>query len=413
MFIKQFRHDLARGLGSIILYLKQSPKLTNNHIDAIYDACIKNTAYDPQCDVSREDYLWEVIQLSKASNSLQERILKTLESIDGWDLFQVYRLAKIFVLNGNPTALEAMKRRFRYHEEWYSFIGGEEIIEAEGEQGFLFVAGQIGKEILSSDYEEDKYLLEFAYEHLGEDKVAALLENLCDVNIQAFLQSADQHQGYSQSTPNLAVSYDDLKTSIGSAPKPLYRFLKWGKHATEEDLLRAANDLLEERNSKKLEAYLYMFGKTVFPLDPQRIIELAQSKNSRLRSAAIRTLSNLKDERIHQLAIQLISRQVTEIDALDLFIHNYTENDLELLERVFFKKRNKDLFHGIGCSILDIFTHNPTPSCQKVLTELYKRGLCTYCRKHCVEVMIFNHVLPLTIQNEIKYDCNSAIRDLL
>lgn len=157
MRLKQFRYDLARGLGSVVLYLKQSPRLTNKHIDAIYQACIKNTAYDPQCDISREEYLWEIIQLSNESEQLQERILIALESdIDGWDLLQIYRLASIFALNGHSTAGKAMEKGFRYHEDWNSFIGGEEIIVVEGEQGFLFVASRIGEQILSSYYEETR-----------------------------------------------------------------------------------------------------------------------------------------------------------------------------------------------------------------------------------------------------------------
>ncbi|MFB7816421.1 hypothetical protein ACFC0X_19860 [Paenibacillus chitinolyticus] len=169
MYIQKFRYELTHGLGSIILYLKEIPALTYRHLDAIADACIRNTAYDPQCDGSREAYLWEVIQLSKASPILQERILDALGGeVNGWDLLQVYRLAKIFASHGNATAVDAMKRGFRYDEEWNCFIGGEEIIEAEGAQGFLFVAQEIGKQIMSSGYEGDTFIWEFAKEFLGE-----------------------------------------------------------------------------------------------------------------------------------------------------------------------------------------------------------------------------------------------------
>ncbi len=264
MLLKQFRYDLTRGLGSIILYLKQSPKLTSRHIDAIFSACVKNTAYDPQCDINREDYLWEIIQLSQQSETLQERILETLENAaNGWGLLQVFRLAKIFALNGNSTALAAMKRGFRYNEEWNNFIGGEEIIILEGEQGFLFTASRIGEHILSSDYEEDRALLNFAKEQLGEEKVAALLKNNCDANIRAFVQSTDCHyeDGEAPSNPNHFVTYEELKTSIGSVPDAYFRYTRWGMQASKEDLLRAANDLLEEKSTRKRLAYLYIFGK--------------------------------------------------------------------------------------------------------------------------------------------------------
>lgn len=417
MNIKQFRHDLARGLGSIILYLKQSPALSDKYVEAIYEACIKNTAYDPQCDVSRENYLWEVMQLSHASDSLQERILGTLESgieEDDWDFLQVFRLAKLFALNGNTTALATMKKAFRYREDWNGFLGGEEIIEAGGEQGFIFIAEEIGKEVMSSGYIADKFLLDFAYEHLGKDNVNGLLGSRKDANIQAFFRSATWELKENLSTkPIHEASYDELKASLENLKRPLYSYLKWGMKASEEDLLRAARDLLKERSLNKLEAYLTIFGKRAFPLDPQKMMDLVQSRHPRLRSAAIRALHNMKDERIHRLAIQLMGQQSTEIEALDLFIHNFMESDLQLLERVVFKRRNKDSFHTVGYSILKIFEKNPTPSCQKILIELYQKGLCSVCRKRCVAIMIANQILPTSIRDEIKYDCNPELRNIL
>lgn len=414
MRLKQFRYDLARGLGSIILYLKQSPRLTNKHMDAIYQACIKDTAYDPQCDISREEYLWEIIQLSNESEQLQERILTALESdIDGWDLLQVYRLASIFALNGHSTAGKAMKKGFRYHEDWNSFIGGEEIIAVEGEQGFLFVASRIGEQILSSDYEESKLLLEFAYERIGEEKVTALIKSQAEANIQAFVQSSlHEQEEYTESKPLHLLSYDELKAINGAGSVGLFRYMRWGQGASKEDLLKAANDLLEENNSKRLLPYLYIFAKTVFPLDPQKLIELAVSRNKRVRSQAIRALSNIKDERIHQLAIKLIMERTTEIDALDLFIHNYSDEDIHLLEKIVFKNHNRDTFHSAGYSIIKILKNNQTPLCQKILIELYEKGFCTHCRRRSVEVMLLNGVLPDSIRYEIRHDCNPYIRDL-
>ncbi|WP_438447101.1 hypothetical protein [Gorillibacterium sp. sgz5001074] len=413
MRINQFRYDLARGLGSVILYLKHSPRLTNKHMDAIYQACIKNTAYDPQCDISREEYLWEIIQLTNESEQLQERILAALKSdIDGWDLLQVYRLAKISALNGHSTAVETMKKAFRYHEDWNSFIGGEEIIEVEGEQGFLFVASRIGEQILSSDYEESKLLLEFAYEQIGEEEVTDLIKSQGDAFIQAFVHSSLHQEEYTQSRPLHLVSYDELKTTMGKSPGGLYRYIRWGQRAAKEDLLKAANDLLEENTPKRLLPYLYIFAKAVFPLDPHKLIELAVSKNRRVRSLAISALNNIKDERIHQLAIKLIMERTTEIDALDLFIHNYSDDDLHLLEQIVFKSHNRDAFHSVGFSILKIFENNRTPLCQEILIALYKKGLCTQCRRRCVGVMLLNGVLSDSIRNEIMHDCNPDIRDL-
>ncbi|MGE6230905.1 hypothetical protein [Paenibacillus chitinolyticus] len=414
MRIQKFRYELTRGLGSIILYLKETPALTYRHLDAIADACIRNTAYDPQCDGSREAYLWEVIQLSQASPILQERILDALGGkVNGWDLLQVYRLAKIFASNGNAAAVEAMKRGFRYDEEWNCFIGGEEIIEAEGARGFLFVAQEIGKRILSSGYEGDIFVWESAKEFLGEEKAAALLEESAkDERVQAFYQTAlRDEEDYSLVNGRKALSYEEFKSSMKAGEKARYPYIVWGMRASKEDLLKAADDLLKEKNPKKLEAYLSIFVKPSFPLDPQKIIELAQSQNKRLRSAAIHVLRNLKDERIHRLAVQLICQRETEVEALELFTFNYEENDLPLLERVAFMKHNKHSFHNMELDMVNIFEKHPTASCQKIMIELYHKGLCSPCRRRAVEIMLANHILPASLRDEIRYDCNPDIRE--
>lgn len=255
--------------------------------------------------------------------------------------------------------------------------------------------------------------LEFAYEQIGEEKVTALIKSQGDANIQAFVHSSlYQQEEYIQSKPLHLLPYNELKAIIGAGSVGLFRYIRWGQYASKEDLLKAANDLLKENTPKRLLPYLYIFAKAVFPLDPQKLIELAISKNRRVRSEAIRALSNIKDERIHQLAIKLIMERTTEIDALDLFIHNYSDEDLHLLEKIVFKNHNRDTFHSAGFSMIKIIKNNQTLLCKNILIELYEKGFCTQCRRRFVEVMLLNGVLPDSIRNEIMHDCNPHIRDL-
>ncbi|WP_370001790.1 hypothetical protein [Paenibacillus sp. RC84] len=276
------------------------------------------------------------------------------------------------------------------------------------------MAQEIGKRILSSGYEGDTFVWESAKEFLGEEKAAALLkESTKDEKIQAFYQSVlGNEDDYSLLNGRKALSYEEFKSSMKADEKARYPYIVWGMRASKEDLVKAADDLLKEENPKKLEAYLSIFVKPSFPLDPQKIIELAQSQNKRLRSAAIHALRNLKDERIHRLAVQLICQRETEVEALELFTFNYEENDLPLLERVAFKKHNKHSFHNMELDMVNIFENQATASCQKIMIELYQKGLCSPCRRRAVEIMIANHILPASLRDEIRYDCNRDIREL-
>lgn len=102
--INKFKNSLKRGTGEAILILKENPEL--DFSDLIINASIKNFAYDPQIEGSRENYLFELIQLSPKRNKIIDILLKNLSDFrnDDWGVFQLFKIAKLFAKNGDIKA---------------------------------------------------------------------------------------------------------------------------------------------------------------------------------------------------------------------------------------------------------------------------------------------------------------------
>jgi hypothetical protein len=99
LLVKDFRKTLNRGLGAPLFYLidtSNNPK--RKYINPIIQACIKRTAYDPQAEGDRTEYLYEVCKQSGYENEIQRHILEHLvKSQNEYDIEQMLRLAKRFV----------------------------------------------------------------------------------------------------------------------------------------------------------------------------------------------------------------------------------------------------------------------------------------------------------------------------
>lgn len=419
MKVMEFREQINKGLGSVILYLKDNQIKSHKYYKAILYACTHNTCYDPQCENERSQYLWEIMKLTSDFDNLQHDVLDNLFFAKDWDLLQIYRIAKLSALNGNLVAFEQMKKAFKYDESWNSFLGAEEIIEVDGIQGLFFVTEVIGMKLFSDEeYIETNSILEFTYDILGKDYVLNELEKASKSNIyiKTYINSVNQllaeREDYYKNRQE--YSYKQIKQIInGEINTHKIVLMNWGKSASEDELIKISNEFLKEIDKEKLIAYLWIFRKRMFPLKCEKILELAKSKNKEISYSAISALSNISDKQIHDLATKIILKKSNDYDFLDLFIKNYAEDDYILLESVFFEKHNKYTFHGMGMSLLDIYEANKTPFCLNMMVELYRNSRCSHCRQRCIKILLEINIIPDWILTEAEYDCNLDIREMI
>jgi hypothetical protein len=178
------------------------------------------------------------------------------------------------------------------------------------------------------------------------------------------------------------MTYQEVKEKINQDIKPYSYLFSWGRLAPQEEILCAARDLLREKKTSKLIKYLKIFRVRPFPLKPNRLIELAESKNATVAKASIYALNNLNHKSIRRLAILLLRNNPYYYDVLELLVHNYKKNDYRIIEKMVFKNHDRYVFHKIEMDVLDIFQENITSACTNIIIHLYKFGFCSYAGKN-------------------------------
>src|SRR2546421_12056246 len=91
---------LRKGLGRAVLYVRRPEPAPYN--DAILHACLHHLAYDKQCERTREQYLFDLIQATGEPLRWRDRLIDTLGNPDPEnDLWQVIAILAIFRRHGD------------------------------------------------------------------------------------------------------------------------------------------------------------------------------------------------------------------------------------------------------------------------------------------------------------------------
>ncbi|MEV5029265.1 hypothetical protein [Paenibacillus sp. LPE1-1-1.1] len=122
-------------------------------------------------------------------------------------------------------------------------------------------------------------------------------------------------------------------------------------------------------------------------------------------------MRNIRSDKIHGFAIELLQINNPNKHALMLLISNYQRQDLVLIDKVIFKKQNKFSFHHWELDTLLIFKENIDPAAVELMLYIYNQGWCTYCREGFIDIMIANDWLPSSMHAELLHDCNLDIRE--
>lgn len=371
----------------------------------ILNACRKNFAYDAQCEDSRAEYLYEIIQLAQSPSRIQAQVLISLlrTQKDSWDASQLMELAKVFAQNGNLEARAAMYRRLAMsYSGKFEFIQADTVIKLDGVNGLVFVADLLGK---AGDPTGDWYL-EMCEREFPLAKPREVLENLSrsNLNIRKYLKMAHQSQN-AMNRPS-PPKYQNICEAIErNRPIPFLAGSRMEKH----DLMQLGKDLVCEENCEKIKMYLRVFSHAKHLPTVETFLRFMHHKNVEIRAGAVGCLRHYRDSRVREIIDKNYST-TGAVKYLKLFIKNFEERDNALLLDLLRKAVNCHVFHCRGQEILEIYRSNPTKGSQSALLEIYRRTNCAICRGDCVQLMLKLKALPRWVARECKYDCDFDTR---
>jgi hypothetical protein len=270
-----FKQAIRNGTGNAILLLKENPSADFDQY--ILEACTSNLAYDPQCEGSRSEYLFEILSLSREKGKIENEILNQLEnpSKEHWDTILLFDLAARLAKNGNENAKQTIYTRYGINQKVkYDFVETEVLVTLDGLKGLEFAAQTQGKRIeCDSTYWADDYLIEVCKEYYPESSPKEYLEEQSQNNrhIKTFLSKITEIESLrTKGETGGKRSLSQLLQLIEEGKRVPIIAGKWLK---DEEVLKVADLLLSEKNDKKIQSYLRLLCRTQYPLDISNLLQ--------------------------------------------------------------------------------------------------------------------------------------------
>ena len=113
---------MKQGLGRCYLALKESDNL-NQFKDVVLWGCLHDISFDPQCEGTRADYIYNLTSLFDDEDYFLTPILQAFENRTSHLNLTFAHLAELlrnFAQNGNKTAKNAnIFLNYKYHEQYF------------------------------------------------------------------------------------------------------------------------------------------------------------------------------------------------------------------------------------------------------------------------------------------------------
>jgi hypothetical protein len=411
-----FRNSIRRGTGKA--YLLATRHHDCDFTDEIISACVKNYAYDGQCESSRAFYLYQIIQVHGDKNRIKKAILKAIndEVKDTWTLTQLFSLAFLFAKEGDCRFKEAIYQRFYKNTiEGSDWVGYEEIIEFDGFSGLQHIANVMGQGMIDdpAKWHDDMIILHFS-EKYPEINARAELEK-CAVSspqIARYLSGIDEVEKTRSESRVAPENYSSLLEEIRNR-RVLYSLRK--RAVTEEELLTVANALIVEDDLRHIEKLLNFFGYFKFPLDSNVILKHARRKKNQKDAIVARAIDALKliaSDAVRDFALDRLVNSRNPEKYVGLLICNYKEGDSVLLSQIASHAKSYYVIEGLAQDYSSIYENNLTKESFQPLDLIYNKMTCSYCRECIIKAMVKNDVVPAEVFEELQYDCNEEIRKI-
>jgi hypothetical protein len=414
--IVEFRSALKKGLGRAMLLLRAEPTSPDLQAELLH-ACKVNLLYDQQCEESRAPYLTRLIHETGRSRFYWDELVgcfgETEVPDSDHDKGQAFEI--LCTLAGDDASLDRPALRALLVSEDFDAIAGrpmEAFVRLEGIDGLILCCRHFRDEMSREDWVV-RALLDSLVERDGAETATAELKTAragCP-ELKSLIRLSESDESRAKPEENV-LDRAQVAASVAQfnrVPWP------WGRDATPADLEWAADQLLAERNDKRILAYLLVFGRRDFPRPPECLFAWAQGENPRIAWQATRALSRICHPEVRKLALGIMSAGTSPENGVRLLRSNFQPGDFTIIERLLVAAEpNECAYHGLQLAILDVLKHAtvlPEES-RDTLLHLYEVGPCSICRETVVSKLVASGSAPGWMAEECQYDAVPATATL-
>lgn len=406
-----FTRALMTGHGRALIHAERCG--TEGLRGEILNAALFPNVYDAQCNGLGEAWLARLC----VAAGLVETFLSQDHGITG-DLELRCGMLAQFALLGHDRARADLRGLCRYDEKKEWVLGAGEIIEVDGEDGFLFLLERFGGALVEQpDPWGSAYLASLLDEKIGKGRAMAVLdrESPGNPNIAAFREAVLKSEAKPRPGPvRIKPSVDELLEQILHSEKPVRCFRTSSRHATlDEGRFIAALDF-QKLNPVALENYLRFFGQTGFPELWEEHLDLLVHPEKRVREQAHSTMSHHAEPELRKAAYETLARG--EVSNFVCLLHRFARrrDTKPMLEAISAPGAFEDDFelHGTVLDLLHLVEKKKRMKDVRLATWIYENSPCRMCRYGSVKVMVERSILPHWIAEECLADAYDDMREI-
>ena len=387
--------------------------------------CLKNYAYDPQCEGDRSEYAMQFVRA--LSEKQRNRVLAIIKShlendkvSDDWDCIHLYYVAVKIAHEFEPFFGDILRRRFDEcdDETLIDVFPSSALIELDGFDGMVRVARKFGKAFKVHDdwYADDYYTI--CVPDMDGESVRAKLGDLAesDQDIRAYLERIEECEKKSEERKAEAKK-NEGESNFECVKKYFYSERgivprRYAKKLTIDEAKYFADEMTKVKTQKELTKYLRLFSSIPYPYGADDLIPLfSKRKNSYFNNRLVDALSFFTSPEIRSLAEKALDSDDCSPFYLTLLIKNYRDGDGSKIARKLRAIKNFEDAHSDVIDVTKIYEENVTPDCIEPLTVFYERTKCGLCRIRAVKLMDKAGMLPQNIRDELPFDSAALDND--
>lgn len=456
---KEFKRAMQCGLGRCIQELRSCEDI-EKYRDIVLWGCTHNLTYDAQSEGTRGDYLYQLVKCYPDETPFVDAVILALKKSaakSDWDFLQFCRFLELFAIEGNQSAIDTLHDQYQqmydllkqhkkrlpqkfmpvrenFENLCISIIHLPETLENCG-KAYLNIAENIGALIIDTSWFHTwdfAWFQECAADALGKSKISKLLKQAAksSENVKAYMNflarkkfADNDHINYYKKAETITATeiYETLQSnkisdSQNAFPILLAAIMQRKGNSTETaklaDYYQKETDIFMRSQLLRLLANRYCARL----LDAKTVIEDSMSNNPALQKNAFRALEYMKDDTIHDYALELLQKDGASDNIIYMLANNYRKEDYDLLVSMVKKLpvtyHEKISWHGPYSAVLDMFEkggakHPP----KELLPYLYEHTLCSFCREYTLREMSRRRMVSRQLLEECQYDCNDEIRE--
>lgn len=420
-----FAVALNRGLGRALQHLQANPDPTLR--PAVLKALLHSTRFEHALEGTGTAYLLEAAELAGLQDDLRALLTGGLYALIGtganetWDAEQQVDLLGALGERGDQDAVQVLLDLLAgavQRDDELMVPLALALTRAQELEGLRLALQQIGQHLtVRPERWTEASLLRQAQSWLGPDLPTVVRGWAThDPAIARFLAQVEHSEAERETHPPSPpdVSYSALRTLVDGQAKRSMRLVLLGKRASDQTLLRLADDLREEQNPERLRSLLALFHHRAFPHGPAPLLALARHEEAGVARQALINLRAFAHPGVRALMLEALNQPERALDATELMERNFEPGDEVLMQDFLARavqQESAPALHEAVRQLVRVARAHPTPGMLALVAAAYEHQPCSDCRARLVFFLEEAGALPASLREEAALDVSEELRE--